>query len=299
MADKTIVDYEQMQDIARKFYAEGDELTRLLLQTRQKVHETQADWIGRGADSFNDDMDNKILPALQRLCEALLYTNQITKAILAVYHQSEDEAAALFKELHGAGPLSAGLGVGQLGAIPGVIPIGRGLGGLGVEAGAAAGQGGVGGIGGPVSTESLAGGVGSSVIGAGGSAGVAGSAGTGGIQGSLDGLGTGQASQYSGGIGGVSAQAGGSAGIQNHGYGVSSASSSVGSGSGSSAGSPTGGTLQSAGTDGGNISSGSNADTGVVAAVGGVGAAAGGLAGMGGVEKLVRGRGKRKNGSKQ
>jgi len=66
MADKTIVDYEQMQDIARKFYAEGDELTRLLLQTRQKVHETQADWIGRGADSFNDDMDNKILPALQR-----------------------------------------------------------------------------------------------------------------------------------------------------------------------------------------------------------------------------------------
>jgi len=33
--------------------------------------------------------------------------------------------------------------------------------------------------------------------------------------------------------------------------------------------------------------------------VGGVGVAAGGLAGMGGPEKIVRGRGKRKNKSKQ
>ncbi len=128
MADKTLVDYDQMQGIANKFEAEGEELTRLLMQTRQKVHDTQSEWIGRGADSFNDDMENKLLPAFQRLCEALSLTNQITKSILAVYQQSEQQAANLFKgKLQGAYLGSAGIGVGQSGG----IPVGPGLGGPG------------------------------------------------------------------------------------------------------------------------------------------------------------------------
>ena len=47
---KTIVDYQQMQDITKRFEAEGDELTRPLMQTRQKVHDIEAEWVGKGPD---------------------------------------------------------------------------------------------------------------------------------------------------------------------------------------------------------------------------------------------------------
>lgn len=224
MADKTIIHYEQLQEIAKRFEAEGDEMTQFLIQTRQKVHDTQSEWIGLASHSFFDDMENKVLPSLQRLCESLFSAARTTQAIMAIYQHAEDEGSSPFRlPSGGIGLTSPGVGAGQPGGLQG---------GLGAAAGASA-------TGGATSQGSAASGAnqpgplqGSSAGSAasfargGGSAGGGGGRGASGLQESLNtsaGAGASQASRGGGASGAV--QGGGSSGIPDHLYGDQSGAS--------------------------------------------------------------------------
>lgn len=98
MADKTELNGEQLQNIAKKFQSEADELNNLLSQTRSKVDALHGTgWIGRGADEFNNEMQSLMLPAFQRLVEALNNASERVNAILKIYDDAQSQSQGYFK----------------------------------------------------------------------------------------------------------------------------------------------------------------------------------------------------------
>ncbi len=131
MNERTIVKYEKLLEIARKFEAEGEEMTLIFMNLRQRVQGMRAEWVGMGSDAFFDDMENRVLPSLQRLGKALSRTAEIALTIQETYRRAEEEGSSLFKtKLQGSGPTPTGVDVGLAGAtgsgtVPTLTPDGK------------------------------------------------------------------------------------------------------------------------------------------------------------------------------
>ena len=102
MAEITVIDYEQLQAIAKKLDAEGEAIAVILASLRQQVFSMEQDWIGAGAQAFFDEMEMVVLPSLKRLSEALHYSSDAARKIIGIYQDSEYEAAAKFKSNAGS-----------------------------------------------------------------------------------------------------------------------------------------------------------------------------------------------------
>lgn len=100
MADRTELNGEQLQALAKKFQSEADELNNLLSQTRNKVGTLHGSgWIGRGADEFNNEMESLLLPAVQRLVAALTAASNQVNAIMKIYDDAQTQSQGFFKQL--------------------------------------------------------------------------------------------------------------------------------------------------------------------------------------------------------
>lgn len=98
MADRTELNGEQLQAIAKRFQSEADELNNLLSQTRNKVDGLHGSgWIGRGADQFNNEMQSLLLPAVQRLVAALQAASNQVNAIVKIYDDAQSQSQGFFK----------------------------------------------------------------------------------------------------------------------------------------------------------------------------------------------------------
>jgi len=98
MADKTEINGEQLQGIAKKFQSEADELNNLLSQTRNKVATLHGSgWMGDGADQFNNEMESLVLPAVQRLVNALQEASNRVNAILKIYDDAQSQSQGFYK----------------------------------------------------------------------------------------------------------------------------------------------------------------------------------------------------------
>ncbi|OJX45869.1 MAG: hypothetical protein BGO78_11235 [Chloroflexi bacterium 44-23] len=97
MAEKTIVNYELLEAISKKFNNESEMIAQLTAKLRQKVFHMQKEWIGLGSDSFFDEMEMEILPSMKRLSDALLFTNKTVVDVAKIYHDGEEQSRNLFK----------------------------------------------------------------------------------------------------------------------------------------------------------------------------------------------------------
>ncbi len=98
-ADIIQAQYEQLEDIAKRFCAQAEKSEALSgrLQTSY-CNLLQGGWEGAAAKSFFQEMENDIFPALQRLTDAFAGSERVTRAAVATYRQAEEEAAAVFKQ---------------------------------------------------------------------------------------------------------------------------------------------------------------------------------------------------------
>ncbi len=118
MAENTIINYEQLQAIAKKMEAEAEAIAGILATLRQLVHDLEKEWIGTGSDAFFDEMETIVLPSMQRLCEALHFSAETSRAILKIYHGAEEDASAPFKgDLDSVNLRSTDFGEGQFGNV--------------------------------------------------------------------------------------------------------------------------------------------------------------------------------------
>lgn len=97
MADEIKADYEQLEQVANKFSSQSEEIQQMLQQVKNGMEKLEPDWIGRGSEAFFREMQGEILPAVQRLQQALEEANRVTKEIIETVQQAEDEAASPFR----------------------------------------------------------------------------------------------------------------------------------------------------------------------------------------------------------
>lgn len=100
MADKTEVDYDQLQTFMQKFYSESEEYDALTKRTNSMVEDLHGGgWVGRGSDSFYAEMEDVVIPAMQRLVQALREAGQITQKIAEIFNQAEEESQGQFNAI--------------------------------------------------------------------------------------------------------------------------------------------------------------------------------------------------------
>jgi WXG100 family type VII secretion target len=96
--DRVQVEYDALEEIATRFRREADEVDWLRRRVSWRVSDLEnGGWIGRGAKAFFDEMNMEILPALNRLVEALYDAEDTTRRISRIMQDAEEEAARLFR----------------------------------------------------------------------------------------------------------------------------------------------------------------------------------------------------------
>jgi WXG100 family type VII secretion target len=109
------LNYDELKAIAKKFRDEGEDITRLHSNTRQRVRDMYKEWIGEAADKFFDEMEHELLPALERLGHGLFFSQDVVNQITKTFHDADEETSAYFKtdlsgDDFGAGKFSDALG---------------------------------------------------------------------------------------------------------------------------------------------------------------------------------------------
>lgn|SRR5574341_143292 len=97
-ASKVRADYEALASISQVFGQQADCVRGTFKQLKEGVEALQGgDWVGKGADKFYQEMNSAMLPAVQRLAQALERASETTKQISEVMKQAEEDAARLFR----------------------------------------------------------------------------------------------------------------------------------------------------------------------------------------------------------
>jgi WXG100 family type VII secretion target len=148
MAPPTVrADYDQLQQVASGF-SQSEQTLRQMLQSIKQNKDTLrgGDWVGQGATAFYKEMDDSVLPTLQRLINALDTAAAQTAKISSIMKEAEDQAANVLKGPGGAGAptgSTAGGGAAATGGGGSSSAGGAGAsGGNGATSGAASGSGG-------------------------------------------------------------------------------------------------------------------------------------------------------------
>ncbi|MFZ6026289.1 MAG: WXG100 family type VII secretion target, partial [Chloroflexota bacterium] len=121
MAEQTSLNYSELKKIAKNFDDESEVLAELLSRTRQMVHDLQDDWMGDAGERFFDEMESEILPAMERLTQALSFTAGTVRKIVKTFDDAEFETVEFFSdgrlERSNAGAELSGLDFGIGGAV--------------------------------------------------------------------------------------------------------------------------------------------------------------------------------------
>lgn len=96
--DEIRADYDQLGQVAARFAQQADAIQQMIQRVRSSMDKLESGgWIGRGADAFFEEMHGEMLPACQRLYEALMSTSEATKETAQIFQHAESEASAPFK----------------------------------------------------------------------------------------------------------------------------------------------------------------------------------------------------------
>ncbi len=100
MGDKTVLDFQQLEQICKKFQQEADDLQGLYQDTKNRVDNLHSiGWVGRGSDKFFEESENMVLPAMSRLINAMRNASNILNNIMNLYQQAQEEASNPFRSL--------------------------------------------------------------------------------------------------------------------------------------------------------------------------------------------------------
>jgi WXG100 family type VII secretion target len=97
MSVPVVVDYDGLEQVSRQFVDIGTEVAqvskKIAVQT-QDLHDNG--WTGRGSDSFYAEMSGEVLPALERLVQALVEATRVVEQMARIYRAAEEEARSGF-----------------------------------------------------------------------------------------------------------------------------------------------------------------------------------------------------------
>lgn len=90
-------DYQQLSTIAGTLRSQGDAIKAM----NQRIKSAQqtlegGDWIGLGATKFYQEMNGQVMPALQRLTNALTEAGRVVQEIASTIKEAEEGASRCF-----------------------------------------------------------------------------------------------------------------------------------------------------------------------------------------------------------
>ena len=98
MAEVIRVDYEALAKVASQFQNEAEAIEQILQMIRGSMTPLQnGGWIGQGSDAFFNEMESEIIPAVNRLADALTQANGVSRQIADVMQSAEEEAGSPFR----------------------------------------------------------------------------------------------------------------------------------------------------------------------------------------------------------
>lgn len=97
MSDQIQADYDQLEQVATKFAQQAQAIAQMNQSVKACVSKLRSGWIGQGADAFFSEMNSSVLPATQRLENALSEANRATKEISQTVQQADEDAASPFR----------------------------------------------------------------------------------------------------------------------------------------------------------------------------------------------------------
>ncbi|MEZ4864318.1 MAG: WXG100 family type VII secretion target [Caldilineaceae bacterium] len=115
MADIIRVDHEALAKVAASFDQQANATAQMLQQVLRAMKALQnGGWMGRSSEAFFSEMDQKVIPAVRRLIEALAAADKTTKEISNMMKSADEEASSgLRNEVnHQGGAAAAGVGAG-------------------------------------------------------------------------------------------------------------------------------------------------------------------------------------------
>ena len=98
MNDRVEADYDQLDSIASQFGNNGNNLQQMLAKVKSAMDElTGGGWEGRGSDAFYQEMESEVLPASERLQQAMEEAQRVTQFISQSMKQAEEDACSPFR----------------------------------------------------------------------------------------------------------------------------------------------------------------------------------------------------------
>lgn len=98
MADEIRADYDRLEKVASRFANQSQEIQQMLQKVRGSMEPLESGgWIGRGSDAFFSEMQSEVLPATERLQQAMDEANRVTNQIVQTIRQAEEEAGSPFR----------------------------------------------------------------------------------------------------------------------------------------------------------------------------------------------------------
>lgn len=97
MAEEIRADYQQMEQVAKKFAQQSQAVQQMLTKVKGSMSKLQTGWQGKGSSAFFSEMNGKVLPASQRLQQALNEASRAVKEISNTIKQAEDDAGSPFR----------------------------------------------------------------------------------------------------------------------------------------------------------------------------------------------------------
>ena len=94
MSDQIVADYDRLEQLANRFSNRAQMLQQMLQHIRSNMDSLQGEWVGRGSDAFFSEMEGEVLPATDRLRQALEEAHRVTNTIVRVMEQADEEASS-------------------------------------------------------------------------------------------------------------------------------------------------------------------------------------------------------------
>lgn len=98
MAEQIQVSYDELEQVAQQFGSQSENAQQIVQQITSAVDELRnGGWQSAQANNFYSEFDGEVLPALNRLVQALSEAQSATNQISTELANAEDEAASLFR----------------------------------------------------------------------------------------------------------------------------------------------------------------------------------------------------------
>ncbi len=100
MSDEIRADYDRLDQVANQFAGQSQAIQQMLQNVRNSMDPLEGGgWVGRGSNAFFEEMNSDVLPANERLQQALDEASRVTKQIVQTVKQAEEEASSPFKAM--------------------------------------------------------------------------------------------------------------------------------------------------------------------------------------------------------